>query len=96
MKLLAPIHDAVLIEAGVDEIDAVVAKTKSAMCEAGEIVLDGFQLRADAEVVVFPDRYSDERGATMWARVNEILANLHNLDDLRHDTSTADRVATLA
>jgi hypothetical protein len=46
------------------------------MCEAGKIILDGFELRTDAEVVVYPNRYSDERGVEMWGKVNGILADL--------------------
>ena len=46
------------------------------MCEAGRIILDGFELRTDADVVVYPNRYSDERGAEMWGRINSILSAL--------------------
>ena len=76
IRLLAPIHDAVMVEGPADEIDSVVAETQAAMCEAGRIVLDGFELRTDADVVAFPDRYSDERGVEMWNRVNGIIADL--------------------
>ncbi len=76
IRLLAPIHDAVMVEGSADDIDAVVAETQAAMCEAGRIVLNGFELRTDAEVVVYPDRYEDERGVVMWDRVNGILADL--------------------
>jgi hypothetical protein len=43
------------------------------MTEAGRIVLDGFPVRTDAEVVRYPDRYMDKRGADMWRMVNELL-----------------------
>lgn len=76
IRLLAPIHDAVMVEGPADAIDSVVAETQAAMCEAGSIILDGFELRTDADVVVYPNRYSDERGVEMWGRVNSILANL--------------------
>ena len=76
IRLLAPIHDAVLIEGPADSIESVVAETQAAMCEAGKIILDGFELRTDAEVVVYPNRYSDERGVEMWGKVNGILADL--------------------
>ncbi|MEO2031148.1 MAG: DNA polymerase, partial [Planctomycetaceae bacterium] len=77
IKLLAPIHDAVLIEADADDIDDTVAATQDAMREAGAIVLDGFQLRTDVDVVEYPDRYSDARGAVMWQRVTDILEKLN-------------------
>ncbi|MEO1997745.1 MAG: DNA polymerase [Planctomycetaceae bacterium] len=76
IKLLAPIHDAVLIEADADDIDDTVAATQDAMREAGAIVLDGFSLRTDVDVVAYPDRYSDARGAVMWQRVTDILEKL--------------------
>jgi hypothetical protein len=76
IRLLAPIHDAVLIEGPADGIESVVAETQAAMCEAGRIILDGFELRTDADVVVYPNRYSDERGVEMWGKVNGILADL--------------------
>jgi hypothetical protein len=32
------------------------------------------ELRTDAKIVRYPDRYSDKRGEQMWARVLELLA----------------------
>ncbi len=76
IRLLAPIHDAVVVEADTDQIEATVVATQTAMREAGELVLGGFQLRTDAEIVRFPDRYRDERGDQMWAGVMKILEDL--------------------
>jgi DNA polymerase-1 len=76
IKLLGPIHDAVLIEGPADCIEAVVAETQAAMCEAGRILLDGFELRTDACVVVYPERYEDERGVLMWQQVNATMTAL--------------------
>jgi hypothetical protein len=49
------------------------------MRRASRIVLnptaDGtLELRTDAKIVRYPDRYSDKRGEQMWARVLELLA----------------------
>jgi DNA polymerase-1 len=70
--LCCPVHDALLIEARTDEIDAAVVATQQAMREASEIVLDGFTLRTDAKVVRHPERYSDKRGQVMWETVCEL------------------------
>ena len=43
------------------------------MAEASRAVLDGFELRTDVNVVKYPDRYMDPRGATMWQRVVELI-----------------------
>ena len=73
IRVCAPVHDAILIEAPLDELDATIAKTQELMAQASEIVLPRFRLRSDAEVVRYPDRYRDKRGATMWGTVCDIL-----------------------
>lgn len=76
IQVCAPIHDAVLVEGSADEIDHIVAETQRAMREASEIVLDGFSLRSEAEIIRWPDRFSDERGKLMWDRVTGIVADI--------------------
>lgn len=81
IRLLAPIHDAVLVESAAEDIDDTVAATQAAMREAGKIILAGFELRTDADVVTYPDRFVDGRGRKMWSRVMGIL------DDIEPDRS---------
>ncbi len=76
IEVCAPVHDALLIEADSDRIDAEVAKAQAIMLDAGRAVLDGFELRSEAKVVRYPDRYSDPRGDESWTRVMAILRNL--------------------
>lgn len=73
--VVAPVHDAVLIEAPLAELDAAIRQTQATMARASSTVLGGFELASDAKIVRFPDRYMDERGAAMWARVQELLAS---------------------
>ena len=74
LKLCAPIHDALLIEAPLDDIDGEVARLKDCMAEASEAVLgDGKICRVDAEIVRHPDRYMDENGHAMWSKIMQIL-----------------------
>jgi DNA polymerase I len=63
IEVCAPVHDAFLICAPLDRIEADVARMREAMAEASRIILDGFELRTDAAIVRYPDRYMDERGA---------------------------------
>jgi DNA polymerase I-like protein with 3'-5' exonuclease and polymerase domains len=69
----APVHDAVLIEAGADAIDGEVTRMQGVMRKASEIVLSGFALRTDAKVIRHPDRYIDDRGRVMWEHVGVLL-----------------------
>ena len=66
VQVSAPVHDALLIEATVDEIDEAVLTCQKAMADASELVLPGFPLRTDTKVVRYPERYSDERGTRLW------------------------------
>jgi DNA polymerase I len=73
INVVAPIHDALLVEGPADLIDAIVARTQEAMAEASAIVLGGFRLRSDVKIVRWPDRYMDGRGRAFWDRVMALL-----------------------
>jgi hypothetical protein len=69
----APVHDAVLIHAPVERIDADVAAMRKCMAEASKIILSGFELRTEAKVVSYPDHYQDKRGVLMWERIMKLI-----------------------
>ena len=73
VSICAPIHDAVLIEAPIEDIEESIRKTVKAMIKASQIVLNGFELRTDTRVVCYPNRYEDPRGQAMWERVWKIV-----------------------
>jgi len=77
----APVHDALLIEAPLEELEEAIQVTQELMGRASKVVLDGFRLRSDAEVVRFPDRYEDVRGKDMWEQVR---VGLETLEALAH------------
>jgi hypothetical protein len=72
-RVIAPIHDALAIEAEADSIAATVAATRECMAEASEALLNGFRLRTDVRVVCWPDRVTDDRGREFWGRVMALL-----------------------
>jgi DNA polymerase-1 len=69
IEVCAPIHDAVLICAPLDHLDADITTMRAAMAEASRLVLAGFELATDVKIVRWPDRYMDSRGREMWKRV---------------------------
>jgi DNA polymerase I len=74
VSLCAPVHDALLIEAPLDQIDDAVATTRGVMAEAAAAVLGpGVWIDTDVDIVRYPDRYSDPRGQVMWDRVMVLL-----------------------
>jgi hypothetical protein len=78
--LLAPVHDALLIEAPSDRIDADVKRLQYIMVRASAIILNehaggNLALRSSAETVKYPNRFTDSRGTEVWNRVMELLAS---------------------
>lgn len=88
IKVCAPVHDAVLIEAPLDALDQHAARMQAIMAEASKIVLDGFVLRTDVEIVRYPDRYMDERGQKMW----DVLMRL--VDEVEAESEAGDLPAS--
>ena len=80
--LCAPIHDAVLVEGPVAEIEDVVSQTQAAMAEASRVVLRGFEINADAKIVRWPDRYVDDAGADFWTTVIRLAGPMPNIRQL--------------
>ena len=81
-------HDAVLIEAPIERIEADVALMREIMRRASRIVLnadaDGtHELRTDYEIIRYPDRYSDQRGAEIYARVMALLQQRRDQGEAR-------------
>jgi DNA polymerase I-like protein with 3'-5' exonuclease and polymerase domains len=84
LRLLAPVHDALLIEAPIERIEADVALLRECMRRASRIVLNptaggALELRSDAKIICHPDRYTDPRGDEIWADVMELLAEYRRL-----------------
>jgi hypothetical protein len=78
IEVVAPIHDAVLIEAPIERIEADVALMREIMRRASRIVLNAdaagtHELRTDYEIVRYPDHYSDQRGADIYDGVMDLL-----------------------
>jgi hypothetical protein len=73
VEVCAPIHDAILIGAPLDQLDINIATTRAAMAEASRVVLSGFELHTDVSITRWPSRYMDSRGRVMWERVTNLL-----------------------
>lgn len=75
VRVCAPVHDAVLIEDSVDNIDAATKTVRECMEEAA-LTVAGVRIRTDCTVVRWPDRYRDKKGRETW----EELCRMLNLD----------------
>jgi DNA polymerase family A len=80
IELIGCVHDALVIESSIEQIDEDVAITRECMRRASRIVLNSeHELRTDATIVKYPDRYTDKRGVEMWGEVIRLLEQYHQL-----------------
>jgi len=73
IRVCAPVHDALLIELPILELESGLAKAQGLMRLASSAVLGDFELGSEAKVVCPPDRYMDERGQVMWDTVAGLI-----------------------
>jgi hypothetical protein len=76
VRVCAPVHDALLIELPVGELESGLAKAQHLMRQASRAVLGDFELGSDAKVVGYPNRYMDERGQVMWDTVTGLIRQI--------------------
>jgi DNA polymerase I len=84
VRICCPVHDALLIEDSIENIEHAVAVCQAAMEDASAVILNDprtpdsqkFKLRSDAKIVRFPDHYSDPRGDAFWKKLRELLPRL--------------------
>jgi hypothetical protein len=72
IKICATIHDALLIEAPLDELEAQTAVMQSCMAKASRLVLDGFELGSDAEYTRYPEAFGNRQGP-LWELVSGVI-----------------------
>jgi len=73
LSQIAPVHDAVLIEAPEDRIEHDVALMQEILRRASRVIL-GIELRTDVKIIRYPDRFTDPRGTELWETVLKLLA----------------------
>jgi DNA polymerase I len=92
VPIVAPVHDAIVVEGDSWAIDDIVEATRGCMIEASREVLGGPGVRVDASVVKFPDRYIDDREGSqkLW---NTTLNLLQKIDGVENKISETAHVA---
>jgi hypothetical protein len=76
IELVAPIHDALLAEGPLSQVEELSHALDELMGDAAAVVLRGHRLPTDCQIVKPGEHYQDERGAEMWATVTRLVAKL--------------------
>jgi DNA polymerase-1 len=72
-EVCAPVHDAILVNCKIEDIDRTKAEVTALMAKASQIVLGGFTLKIGVDETKYPGYLTDKRGAKMWTKVMEQL-----------------------
>ena len=74
IEIVAPIHDAFVAQCDAREVEDVAAAFDRVMRDASAIVLRGYELPSDCQIIRPGGQYFDKRGKAMWDTVAELLA----------------------
>jgi DNA polymerase-1 len=74
INIVAPIHDAFVAQCNMREVGDVAVAFDQVMRDASAIVLRGYELPSDCQIIRPGERYFDKRGAAMWETVSGLLA----------------------
>lgn len=72
IAVVAPVHDAFLIEAPIEELDQRTAEMQDAMTQASRSVC-GIPIRTEAKLIRPGERFAEERGADTWEKAMRAL-----------------------
>ena len=76
IEIIAPVHDAFLVETDAGREAEVSAALDQVMRDAAAIVLRGYELPTDEQIIRAGSRYYDDRGEEMWKTVTDLMAKL--------------------
>src|SRR5262249_13198314 len=76
VQIVAPVHDAFMAQAPLDQIDEASAQLDQAMRDASRTILRGYELRTDVKIIRPDERFHDKRGEKMWNTVTKLVAKL--------------------
>ncbi|MDQ8191573.1 DNA polymerase [Roseibacillus persicicus] len=78
-RVVAPVHDALLVEMDEEVWQATLAEVRQLMSKAAEVVTGGLRIPTDVELVFPGENYLDGRGAEFW----KIAASVIGRDPIR-------------
>jgi hypothetical protein len=76
VAIIAPVHDAIMVEGLLSEVDDPSLALDHLMGDAAAVVLRGYRLPTDCQIVKPGEHFKDDRGVAMWNVVTRLLAKL--------------------
>lgn len=75
IRVAAPVHDAVLVECPIEDIDTTISEVQFMLAQASRVVLGGFTLKTDITTTKYPAVLSDSDSSEIWATIRRVLSH---------------------
>ena len=79
LTAVAPVHDAIMIEAPLDQANEASAALDRVMRDAAAVVLRGYELPSDVQPIYPGSRFFDKRGVEMWETITRLVSKFENI-----------------
>jgi DNA polymerase I len=76
LQVIAPVHDALMAQAPLADIDSAAEALDRVMRDASAMVLGGYEITSDKQIIRPGEHYFDKRGDKMWNTVTRLTAKL--------------------
>jgi DNA polymerase-1 len=76
IEIVAPVHDAIMAEGPAGEIEELSRALARLWGDASAVVLQGYRLPTDCQIIRPGEHYFDDRGAAMWNTVTRLVTKL--------------------
>jgi DNA polymerase I-like protein with 3'-5' exonuclease and polymerase domains len=76
IEVIAPVHDAIMAECALSDVDDVAKALDRCMRDAAAVVLQGYELCTDQQIIKPGGYFYDKRGDKMFQTVNSLVAKL--------------------
>jgi DNA polymerase I len=80
IEVVAPVHDAIMAEAGLDKVEDMSVALDRVMRDASAVVLRGYELPTDVRLVQPGEQFYEERGKDMWDTITRLVTKLGEVE----------------
>jgi DNA polymerase family A len=78
IEIIAPVHDALMAECDLRDVNDCAASLDQCMRDAAAVVLQGYPLRTDNQIILPGGYYADKRGEKMYKAVISRIAKIES------------------
>ncbi len=76
IAIVAPIHDALMAECSLNQVEDASLELDRVMRDAAAVVLRGYELPTDSQIVRAGQHFFDKRGTEMFGTVTKLVTKL--------------------